>query len=111
MFLTVVVSSLLCVRADSGQTGVAAGMALPNCYPAAAVFVLHPTQGGTYGGNAVACAAAAATIDVINNERLTDNAQERGQQLREGMQPLHFRPWDMLTFRAAFALGMRKRCT
>ncbi|PNW79407.1 hypothetical protein CHLRE_09g413750v5 [Chlamydomonas reinhardtii] len=43
------------------------------------------TLGGTYGGNAVACAAAAATIDVINNERLTDNAQERGQQLREGL--------------------------
>lgn len=41
-------------------------------------------QGGTYGGNAVACAAAAATIDVINNERLCDNAAERGRQLTEG---------------------------
>ncbi|KAG2431458.1 hypothetical protein HXX76_009473 [Chlamydomonas incerta] len=46
------------------------------------------TLGGTYGGNAVACAAAAATIDVINSERLTDNSRERGQQLREGLAKL-----------------------
>lgn len=46
------------------------------------------TLGGTYGGNAVACAAAAATIDVINNERLCDNAAERGRQLTEGLTAL-----------------------
>lgn len=40
------------------------------------------SQGGTYGGNAVACAAALATLDVIREEGLVDNARDRGQQLR-----------------------------
>ncbi len=39
------------------------------------------SHGGTYGGNPVACAAAAATIDVIREENLLDNARERGDQL------------------------------
>ncbi|MGD8430884.1 MAG: aminotransferase class III-fold pyridoxal phosphate-dependent enzyme [Ectothiorhodospiraceae bacterium] len=40
------------------------------------------SQGGTYGGNAVACAAALATINVIEEEGLVENARERGEQLR-----------------------------
>lgn len=44
--------------------------------------------GGTYGGNAVACAAAVATIDVIREEKLLDNSIERGEQLREGLSVL-----------------------
>src|SRR5699024_4638288 len=39
------------------------------------------SQGGTYGANAVACAAALATLDVIEDEKLVDNAAERGTQL------------------------------
>jgi 4-aminobutyrate aminotransferase len=42
------------------------------------------SQGGTYGGNAVSCAAALATIDVIEEEGLVANAAERGQQLLDG---------------------------
>ncbi|GAB2723213.1 aspartate aminotransferase family protein [Nocardia thraciensis] len=42
------------------------------------------SQGGTYGGNAVACAAALATIDVIESEGLVGNAAERGRQLLAG---------------------------
>jgi 4-aminobutyrate aminotransferase len=42
------------------------------------------SQGGTYGGNAVACAAALATLDVIEEEGLVDNAAERGDQLGQG---------------------------
>jgi 4-aminobutyrate aminotransferase len=42
------------------------------------------SQGGTYGGNAVACAAALATIDVIEEEGLVENAAARGRQLLEG---------------------------
>ena len=34
--------------------------------------------GGTYGANAVACAAALATLDVIQDEGLVENAAERG---------------------------------
>lgn len=42
------------------------------------------SQGGTYGGNTVACAAALATLDVIQEEGLVDNAAARGRQLWEG---------------------------
>ncbi len=44
------------------------------------------SQGGTYGANAVACAAALATLDVIQQEGLVDNAAARGQQLRAGLE-------------------------
>lgn len=44
------------------------------------------SQGGTYGANAVACAAAVATLDVIRDEGLVANAAERGSQLRHGLQ-------------------------
>jgi 4-aminobutyrate aminotransferase len=43
------------------------------------------SQGGTYGGNAVACAAALATLDVIRDEGLVENARVRGVQLLEGL--------------------------
>lgn len=42
------------------------------------------SQGGTYGGNAVACAAAVATLGVIEEEGLVANSAERGTQLLEG---------------------------
>jgi 4-aminobutyrate aminotransferase len=44
------------------------------------------SQGGTYGGNAVACAAAVATLDVIRDEGLVDNSAQRGAQLKEALQ-------------------------
>ncbi|MER6664009.1 aminotransferase class III-fold pyridoxal phosphate-dependent enzyme [Amycolatopsis japonica] len=46
---------------------------------------LPGSQGGTYGGNAVACAAAIATLEVIQRESLVENAAERGRQLLEGV--------------------------
>jgi 4-aminobutyrate aminotransferase len=46
------------------------------------------SQGGTYGGNAVAAAAAVATLDVIREENLVENARIRGDQLREGLDKL-----------------------
>jgi 4-aminobutyrate aminotransferase len=42
------------------------------------------SQGGTYGGNAVACAAAIATLDVIRDEGLVDNAATQGERLLDG---------------------------
>lgn len=42
------------------------------------------SQGGTYGANAVACAAAVATLDVIDEERLVENARARGRELLDG---------------------------
>lgn len=43
------------------------------------------SQGGTYGGNAVACAAALATLDVIESEGLVQNAADRGAELLAGL--------------------------
>jgi 4-aminobutyrate aminotransferase len=43
------------------------------------------SQGGTYGGNAVACAAASATLDVIQDEGLVANAAARGAELADGL--------------------------
>ncbi|MFB4314479.1 aspartate aminotransferase family protein [Actinomadura sp. 21ATH] len=43
------------------------------------------SQGGTYGGNAVACAAALATLDVIRDEGLVANSAEMGARLQEGL--------------------------
>jgi 4-aminobutyrate aminotransferase len=43
------------------------------------------SQGGTYGGNAVACAAALATLDVVQSEGLVENAATQGAHLREGL--------------------------
>ncbi|MFC9361196.1 aspartate aminotransferase family protein [Rhodococcus sp. NPDC057014] len=42
------------------------------------------SQGGTYGGNAVSCAAAIATLEVIEKEDLVANAAARGAQLLDG---------------------------
>lgn len=44
---------------------------------------LPGSQGGTYGANAVACAAALATMDVVEEEDLVANAAKRGEQLYE----------------------------
>jgi 4-aminobutyrate aminotransferase len=43
------------------------------------------SQGGTYGGNPVACAAALATLDVIRDEHLVDNAAKQGRRLVDGL--------------------------
>ncbi len=46
------------------------------------------THGGTYGGNVVSCAAANATLDVIEEEGLVANARERGDQFLSGLRNL-----------------------
>ncbi len=40
------------------------------------------TMGGTYGGNAVACAAGMATIDAIREEGMIENAARQGEKIR-----------------------------
>ncbi len=49
------------------------------------------THGGTYGGNAVACAAAEATVRVLQEEGLVDNAARLGQVLLAGLQDIQAR--------------------
>jgi 4-aminobutyrate aminotransferase len=41
--------------------------------------------GGTYGGNAIACAAGVATIKAMRDEKMLENATERGIQLMMGL--------------------------
>ena len=48
-------------------------------------------HGGTYGGNVVACAAANATLDVIEDEGLVANARERGAQFLAGLRTIQAR--------------------
>ncbi|XRQ13685.1 aspartate aminotransferase family protein [Actinomadura welshii] len=43
------------------------------------------SQGGTYGGNAVSCAAALATLQVIQDEDLVGNAARQGARLNDGL--------------------------
>ncbi|HET8601987.1 MAG TPA: aminotransferase class III-fold pyridoxal phosphate-dependent enzyme [Segeticoccus sp.] len=43
------------------------------------------SQGGTYGANAVACAAAIATLDVIEEEKLVENSAARGAELKDAL--------------------------
>ncbi len=49
---------------------------------------LPGTHGGTYGGNVVSCAAANATLDVIRDEGLVENAAARGTQFLAGLRQL-----------------------
>ncbi|WP_207837386.1 aspartate aminotransferase family protein [Williamsia soli] len=46
------------------------------------------SQGGTYGGNAVAAAAGVATLQVIAEENLVENARVRGDQMLRGLSEL-----------------------
>jgi 4-aminobutyrate aminotransferase len=46
------------------------------------------SHGGTYGGNAVACAAGVATIQAMKEDKMIENAAERGIQLMTGLRKL-----------------------
>ena len=50
--------------------------------------LLPGTHGGTYGGNVVSCAAANATLDVIEDEGLVANARDRGRQMLAGLRTI-----------------------
>ncbi len=49
------------------------------------------SHGGTYGGNAMGCAAATATIQVLRDEGLVENAARRGRQLLDGLAEIQSR--------------------
>ncbi len=70
--------------------GIASGLPLSGILAHREVMAkLGPgSHGGTYGGNVVACAAALATLDVIEDEGLVANARERGAQLLSGLRTI-----------------------
>jgi 4-aminobutyrate aminotransferase len=65
--------------------GIASGLPLSGILaPRDLLDQLGPgSHGGTYGGNAVACAAALATLDVIDDEALAARAERLGTMLLE----------------------------
>ncbi|WFD06399.1 4-aminobutyrate--2-oxoglutarate transaminase [Malassezia vespertilionis] len=50
------------------------------------------TLGGTYAGNAVACAAATAVLDVFRDERVLENVAKRSEQLLAGLDAIRHTP-------------------
>jgi 4-aminobutyrate aminotransferase len=70
--------------------GIASGMPLSGVFAGRELMEKWSpgSHGGTYGGNAVAAAAAVATIRVIRDEGMLDNAQARGVQLMTGLRHL-----------------------
>lgn len=65
-------------------------------YPVSAVLASHevmltikPGQhGSTYGGNPLACAVAIASLQVVKDEKLADNAAAMGERLRAGLRAI-----------------------
>lgn len=55
--------------------------------------------GGTYGGSALGCAAAAATIDAIEEENMLDNVVQRGEQLKQGLHAIAQKHGDVVDVR------------
>jgi 3-acetyloctanal aminotransferase len=54
-------------------------------YGSVATSTLHTS---TFGGGSLACAAAIAALDTIENERIAENATARGEQLTQGLNDL-----------------------
>jgi 4-aminobutyrate aminotransferase len=67
--------------------GVASGYPMAGVAAREGIFERLPggTLGGTYGGNAVACAAGAATLRAIREEGMVENAAKMGARLQVGL--------------------------
>lgn len=70
--------------------GIASGMPLSGVFTRTDIMKKLDVGsiGGTYGGNAVACAAGVATIRAMREEKMLENAAERGVQLMTGLRKL-----------------------
>ena len=66
---------------------IASGLPLSGIMARRELIDLFPpgAHGGTYGGNAVACAAALATLDVIEEEGLIERSRVLGERLLAGL--------------------------
>ncbi len=69
--------------------GVANGMPLAVCIATPEIAdSFKKSQISTFGGNPMSCAAANATLGVIEDERLADNAEKQGAKLMDGLKKL-----------------------
>lgn len=73
--------------------GVASGFPLAGIASRRALTAAQPpgSQGGTYAGNAIACAAANATLDVMMAPNFMETVAARGEHLRKGLEDLRAR--------------------
>src|SRR5574338_619677 len=67
--------------------GIASGMPLSAVFTRTDIMLKVDVGsiGGTYGGNAVSCAAGVATVRAMREEKMLENAAERGIQLMTGL--------------------------
>jgi len=70
--------------------GIASGMPLSGVFSRTDIMkkLEIGSVGGTYGGNAIACAAGAATIRAMREEKMIENAADKGIQLMTGLRKL-----------------------
>ncbi len=70
--------------------GLGSGMPIGACLArgAAAEVFVPGSHGSTFGGNPLACAAALATLDVIEQDKLLDNARIRGEAIRNDLRQM-----------------------
>ena len=70
--------------------GIASGMPLSGVFTRTDIMKKVDTGsiGGTYGGNAIACAAGVATIRAMRDENMLENATDKGIQLMTGLRKL-----------------------
>jgi 4-aminobutyrate aminotransferase len=72
--------------------GIASGMPLGAMIAKDSVMTwTKGTHGSTYGGNPVSCAAAIATLDVIEQEQLLENAAKVGDLAMNGLRDIQTR--------------------
>jgi len=57
------------------------------------------SHGGTYGGNAMGCAAALATIEIMREPTFLPNVRARGEQLTAGLRKLQLDHSDIVDVR------------
>jgi len=70
--------------------GIASGMPLSGVFTRTDLMKKLDTGsiGGTYGGNVIACAAGVATIRAMREEKMLENAVDKGIQLMTGLRKL-----------------------
>ena len=72
--------------------GIASGMPLGAMIARKSVMTWRPgSHGNTFGGNPVSCAAALATIDVIEREGLLQHAAETGEYILDALAEIQMR--------------------
>lgn len=99
----------LCSSAKALGSGVPIGAVMAT--PELSDVLTVGKHASTFGGNPLACAAALATLDVIEEEKLLDHAKQAGQLLRDGLAGFVEKYEQVLEVRGAgMMLGMVVEC-